>query len=92
MTEQVYTENLVSNLSLLLQGLRDLGYVAPRALLNPLARIEACRRRAWLPCYRWDSLPPEERIQMEVLSMELLEQLSETANPQARSCKTNRKP
>ena len=58
-TKQVH-ENLLSNLSLLLRGLQDLGYTTPYGILNPTPRVEANRRRAWLPCYYWPHLDAED--------------------------------
>jgi site-specific DNA-cytosine methylase len=44
-----------SNLAVLLDALRDMGYVCPFARVNPAPRMAANRARAWLPCvYRPD--------------------------------------
>ena len=57
---QTLAENLLSNLSQMLRGLQQIGYITPVGILDASARMDVLRTRAWLPCYFWPDVAHEE--------------------------------
>jgi site-specific DNA-cytosine methylase len=67
-----------SNLAVLLDALRRMGYVCPFAKVNPAPRMAVNRARAWLPCVHRPDLAdnPDAIEAMELVGRTLLTELT----------------